>query len=63
MNRERQHRSFIKAFLFDSIFKIFIQILDEALYNKELLIKIKQKEWKIIDNKKLHYFKNEIIDL
>jgi len=38
MKKEAEHRSFIRAFLFDYIFKTFIQILDESLWHRDGLI-------------------------
>lgn len=58
IKKEQEHRSFIKAYLFDMIIKIFIQILDESLWHREGLIKEKKEEWDYFAEKK--FSKQEI---
>lgn len=43
LKRERHHRGFIRAYLFDMVFKAFLNILDEALCQKEIYIQEKKK--------------------
>ena len=63
MRKEKEHRSFIRAYLFDYIFKIFLQILDESLWLREGLIKEKKEEWDYFAAKKQNHLENEIAKL
>lgn len=36
--RDNEHRSFIRAYLFDLIFKTFVSILDECLSQRDRLL-------------------------
>ena len=41
LKRDTEHRNFIRAFLYDTIFKSFIQLLDECIGNRERLVQEK----------------------
>ena len=63
MKRERHHRGFIRAFLFDMVFKAFMNILDEALCQKEIYIAEKRKEWEYQVEKRMGGYEEEIENL
>ena len=52
IKKDNQHRSFIRAFMFDYIFKTFIQLLDECLGQRERLVVDKKEEWQYFSDKK-----------
>lgn len=61
--REKGHRSFIRAFLFDYIFKIFIQLLDESLCHRDKLIQDKKDEWEYFAERRANDLEVEIATL
>ena len=52
LKRESEHRSFIRAYLFDYIFKTFIQLLDECISQRERLVSENKEEWEYFSTKK-----------
>lgn len=52
MKRDTEHRSFIRAFLFDYIFKTFITILDECLSQRDRLLADSKEEWQYFADKR-----------
>lgn len=60
MKRDNEHRNFIRAFLYDTIFKSFIQLLDECIGNRERLVTEKKEEWQYINDKKVNFLEDEL---
>jgi hypothetical protein len=60
VKKETEHRNFIRAFMFDYIFKTFIQLLDESLGQRDKFVNDKQEEWQYFSNKKCDYLQNEV---
>lgn len=63
MKRERHHRSYIRAYLFDLIFKIFLSILDESLSRNDGFMKAKEEEWEMLMEKRVTAYEEEIAEL
>lgn len=63
MKRDADHRAFIRAFLFDYIFKTFIQILDECISQRERLLSEKQEEWAYYSDKKCNQLDAEVTSM
>ena len=55
--RDCEHRSFIRAFLYDYIFKTFVQILDECISQRDKLIEERQ----YFADKKCNHLENEAV--
>lgn len=49
--RDNEHRSFIRAYLFDLIFKSFVSILDECLSQRDRLLAESKEEWQYFADK------------
>ena len=60
MKRDTEHRNFIRAFMYDTIFKSFIQLLDECIGNRERLVQEKKEEWQYLSDKKCNYLEDEL---
>ena len=60
MKRDNDHRSFIKAFMFDYIFKTFLQILDECISQRERLLNDKKEEWVYFTEKRCNNLEAEV---
>lgn len=59
--RDCEHRSFTRAFLYDYIFKTFVQILDECISQRDKLIEEKKEEWQYFADKKCNLLENETV--
>jgi hypothetical protein len=59
--RDTEHRSFIRAFMFDYIFKTFITILDECLTQRDRLVAEQKDEWQYFSDKKCNYLDSECV--
>lgn len=59
MKRDNDHRSFIKAFMFDYIFKTFIQVLDECINQREKELNEKKEEWVYFSEKRCNNLESE----
>lgn len=60
IKRESEHRSFIRAYLFDYIFKTFIQLLDECISQRERLVSENKEEWEYYSIKKQDRLEGEV---
>ena len=63
IKKDNDHRNFIRAYMFDYIFKTFIQILDECLGQRDRLVSDKKEEWSYFSDKKCHYLEDEVSTL